>query len=285
MPTFNNQATLTSLNNNVTSNETIGNITDALTAIKVPTTTAYSDNSLVSYAITLVNSSTSPINNITITDNLGSYPLIDGTTAIPLEYVDGSVQYYSNGLLQQPPTVTTVDNNITITPITIPQNGNVTIIYETRVTNAAPLTEGARINNSAVISGFGQDIPATASVPVENGNNLSISKSLTPTTVSGNGTITYTFVIQNSGNQAADITEQIQINDTFTPTLTNIAVTLNGNTLTPTTDYQYNPDTGIFSTTPGVVTVDAATYPNSGNGDYSISPGSSVLTVTGTLNQ
>jgi uncharacterized repeat protein (TIGR01451 family) len=46
---------------------------------------------------------------------------------------------------------------------------------------------------------------------------LSISKSITPVQVVDNDRVTYTFVIQNSGNRAVVATDDAAITDTFDP--------------------------------------------------------------------
>ena len=45
--------------------------------------------------------------------------------------------------------------------------------------------------------------------------HLSISKSITPSQVVDNDRVTYTFVIQNTGNEAVDATDNTVINDLF----------------------------------------------------------------------
>ena len=50
------------------------------------------------------------------------------------------------------------------------------------------------------------------------------------------------------------------------------------------TDYTYDEATALFSTVAGVLTVPAATYTqDSATGEYTITPGSVTLTVTGTI--
>ena len=68
------------------------------------------------------------------------------------------------------------------------------------------------------------------------------------------------------------------------PVLDSLVVTLNGAPLTLGTDYTYDTDTGTLVTTPGRITVPAATYTqNPTTGAWSVTPGSTVLTVTGTV--
>ena len=99
-----------------------------------------------------------------------------------------------------------------------------------------------------------------------------------------NSRLTYTFTIQNTGNTAADAAAAVVITDTFDPRLTDLAVSLNGTALTAPTQYTYDAATGVFSTVAGAITVPAATYTqDAATGAYTITPGTAVLTVTGTV--
>ena len=99
-----------------------------------------------------------------------------------------------------------------------------------------------------------------------------------------NGRVTYTFLIQNSGNQAVTAEDDATITDTFDPVLTDITVTLNGVTLAEGVGYTYDETTGLFTTVPGVITVPAATFTqNPGTGAYTRTPGLATLIVTGTI--
>ena len=103
-------------------------------------------------------------------------------------------------------------------------------------------------------------------------------------TITDNGQLTYTIIIQNNGNAPASATDGIIVSDTFNPALSNITVTLNGTPLTEGTGYTYDEATGAFATTDGTVSVPAATYTQDPTtGVWSVTPGTTVLTVTGTI--
>ena len=106
MAVFTNQATL-SYNNTVTnSNVATGQILDVLSVTKTPLVDNYLSNDRITYVVSIVNSGNTPVTGITVDDDLGAYTL-ETTTYYPLNYIDGSVQYYVNGALQADPTVAT----------------------------------------------------------------------------------------------------------------------------------------------------------------------------------
>ena len=99
-----------------------------------------------------------------------------------------------------------------------------------------------------------------------------------------NDRVTYTFVIQNSGNQAVVATDNAAITDTFDPILTALAVTFDSTSWTQGVQYNYDETTGLFTTVPGQILVPAATYTqNPVTGEYSVTPGIATLVVIGTI--
>ena len=278
MATFYNQATLSYGNNVTTSNVTVGEVISGLTLTKTAASANYGLGDGITYIVSLVNATGADVVGLSLTDDLGSYT-VGVTSVTPLNYVDGSVLYYQNGILQPAPTATQ-GTELVISGITVPANGNATIVYEATANNYAPLSVGSSITNEVTVA----DATATATVDVREEVKLNIAKAICPAVVSDNGQLTYTFVIQNSGNLAADVADNVTITDTFTPILNNISVTLNGAALQPTTGYTYNEATGEFATVPGVIVVPAATYSqDTSTGIISTTPGVAVLTVTGTI--
>jgi len=284
MMTFNNQATLSYNGVTITSNTTTGQLLDVLSISKSPLVNTYTSGQNLTYVITLVNTGTSDFTNLTVTDNLGSYTL-NTLTLIPLTYIANSMQYFINGVLQTQPTPTAT-SPLTVSGIGVPAGGNTVIVYETAVNSFAPLDVGDTVTNTVTATGAGLSSAITASATVTSAVDptLTISKYLSPTTVSENGQITYTFTIENTGNTEADASSDIVISDTFEPILNPLTATLNGTALIFGTGYTYDTSTGVFATTPGVVTVPAATYTRDAEtGEWSITPGSTVLVVTGTI--
>lgn len=283
MATFTNQATLSYNDTTVNSNIITGEILAVLSATKTAVRNVYGSDQDVTYVISIINSGSASFAGLTLTDDLGGYT-VNGSTVYPLSYEAGSIRYYVNGTLQTAPTVT-AGPPLTVTGVSVPAGGNATIIYEASANEFAPRGSGDTIVNTATLSGTGLTaaVNATETVTAQSGPMLSITKSLSPTAVSENGQLTYTFLIQNNGNEAAVATDNAVLTDTFDPILSNLTVTLNGTALTATTDYTYNQTTGAFATVAGVITVPAATYTQSATGEWTIIPGTATLTVTGTV--
>lgn len=283
MATFTNQAQL-SYNNTVTnSNIAVGEILEVLTVTKTAVVDEYTQNDTVTYVVQLVNSGETALTGLTVTDDLGAYTF-DALNLVPLTYVANSVKYFSNGVLQPAP-VTTAGPPLVISGITVPANGNATIVYEAQVNEYAPLSAGAQVENQVTVSGGGiTAVTATEVITVASGAILSINKTVSPVPVTENGRLTYTFTIQNTGNEEVVATDNAFITDTFDPILSDLVVTFNGTAWAETTNYTYDETTGQFATVAGQVTVPAATYvQDPTTGTWTITPGVSVLTVTGTV--
>ncbi len=286
MATFTNQATLTYNNTTTNSNITTGELLEVLSATKTALTDSYGGNDVVTYVVSIVNSGTAPFTGLTVTDDLGSYAF-DQQTLYPLDYVDGSARYYINGVQQANPVPTaTTGAPLVISGLNVPAGGNAMLVYETRANQYAPLGADASIENTAVVSGGGLSTPVSADAVVTAASEprLTISKSLCPATVTENGQLTYTFVIQNSGSEAADAAVGAVVTDVFDPILENLAVTFNNTPWVVGTNYTYDQGTGTFTTNGGQITVPAAAYvQDAATGLWSVQPGVSVLTVTGTV--
>lgn len=283
MAQFTNQARL-AYNNSVTnSNVAVGEIREVLSAAKTAVREEYGQNDRVTYIVSIVNSGTAALSGISVTDNLGAYT-VGAQQVTPLTYSAGTIRYYSDGVLQNAPAVT-AGPPLVISNLTVPAGGNVLLIYEAQVNQFAPLGANATITNQAVVSGTGvTPVTVTETVTAESEPILSITKSVSPVPVTENGTLTYTFLIQNTGNAAADAAAAAVITDTFNPVLTNLSVTFNGAAWSEGTNYTYSEMTGIFTTVSGQVTVPAATYTQDpATGVFSINPGVSTLIISGTV--
>ena len=284
MATFTNQATLTYNGTSTNSNVAYGEILDVLSASKTSVEGSYTQGDNVTYTVALRNTGGNPLTNLTFTDDLGAYTY-EGNTVYPLTYENGTVLYFVNGALQPTPAVT-AGPPLSITGLSIPANGDAVIVYQTTANGFANPEAGGTVLNTVTISGDGLSAPitATATVDAEVAANLSITKSITPSQVVDNDRVTYTFVIQNSGNEAVLATDDAIISDLFNPILTALAVTFEGDTWTAGTEYNYSETTGQFTTAAGNITVPAATYTrDAATGEYILTPGTAPLTVTGTV--
>ncbi len=284
MAIFQNRATLTYSGGSTDSNTVTGEITQVLSLTKTALDDTYSLNEKITYIVSITNSGTVAFSGLTLTDDLGAYP-IGELTAIPLVYEGGTVRYFVNGVLQPDPTVS-AEAPLTVTGLRVPAGGNAVIIYEARTSAAAPLESGGTITNTASVDGGGLGTPIEdfETVTVVDEADLSITKALEPAVVAENGRLTYTFVISNSGNTEASAADDLVLTDTFNPILENITVTLDGDVLVEGVDYTYDEATGEFSTVPGRITVSEATFSqNPITGAYTVTPGTATVRVTGTV--
>lgn len=284
MAIFSNQATLTYNGNTTNSNIAFGEILDVVAATKTAIEGTYTPGALVTYVITLRNTGNSALTDLTVTDDLGAYEF-EGETVYPLTYEEGSAALFVDGVPQAAPAVT-AGPPLVVTGINIPGGGDVFLVYQARANEFANPAADGTIVNTVTVTGDGINAPITATetVTADAEAQLTISKSITPTQVVDNDRVTYTFVIQNTGNEAVEATDDAAITDTFNPILTDLVVTFNGVTWTEGVEYNYEEATGLFTTVPGQITVPAATYTRDPEtGAFIGNPGIATLVVTGTI--
>ena len=264
MASFTNFATLSYNGGTTNSNTVTGELLEVLTVTKTAVVKNYAANDKITYIISIVNSGAQPVTNLTVTDNLGAY-----------EFNSGTVYPLAPTATPEPPLVITVPN--------VPANGSIMLVYEAEVTAYAPLGTNGSITNTANVTDGNLEVSASETVSTDDRAVLTISKALCPAVVTGNGQITYTFVIENTGNTEASEAERIVLTDTFDPILKNIAVTFNGTAWTAGTQYTYGETTGVFATLPGQITVPAAQYTQNENGTWATTPGTAEVVITGTV--
>ncbi len=285
MATIYNQAQLVYNNAVINSNTVSAELVETLAVTKTPVGDTYGPGDRVTYVVELVNSGTVPFTGLTVTDNLGEYSpaAIAPAVAVPLTYVAGSARYFVEGIPQGEPNVTGT-SPLTVTGLNVPAGGNAALVYEADVNDFAPLGIGSTVNNTATVTGDGLTAPVTADAQVTAAEapELAVTKAVTPATVAENGTLTYTFTIENRGNTPASDT--VVLSDNFDPVLSNVTVTYNGAPWTETTDYTYGTANGAFATVPGAITVPAATYAEDpATGATVTTPGVATVTVTGNV--
>ena len=283
MAAFFNRATLTYGTDSIISNTVSGEIVQTLAVSKTAASDVYLPGETLTYVISLVNSGATAITGLTVTDDLGSFTTPEGIVITPLTYVNGSLLYYVNGVLSPTPTITT-DSPLVIGGISVPAGGNAVLVYNATVNPFAPLEAGSSITNTAIVGGdiSTGDLSATETVNAAQTPILSILKSLTPETVTENGTLTYTLLIENRGN--VPVTGDLTVSDVFDPILENITVTYNGTVWTEGVEYTYDEASGSFSTVPGAITLPAASYTTApSSGEIIVTPGNAVIRITGTV--
>lgn len=284
MAQFTNQAQLSYNGAVVNSNVVVGEISEVLSAAKNAVGNTYGANDSITYAVSAVNSGATAVTGVTVSDDLGAYTF-GADTLYPLAYVDGSVQLYLNGVLQPAPTVED-GPPLVFGGITIPAGGSMVLIYKTRVTQFASFDADASIVNTATLTGGGIPSPIVVSETVTPtaSPDLTITKSVEPVPVADNGRLTYRFVIRNFGNTAATAEDNVSVRDLFDPALDDLTVTFNGTTWTEGVEYTYTATSGQLVTTPGQITVPAATFVRDPESSaWSVEPGVVTLTVSGTI--
>jgi len=283
LPLFTNMATLTYNGSSINSNVVTGQLQEVLSVTKTALVGSYGPGDTVTYAVSLVNTGGSAFTGLTAVDDLGAY-IFGADTLYPLDYVEGSLLYYVNGVLQPAPAVT-AGPPLSVSGLTVPAGGNAVLLYEARANAYAPSGLEDTIVNNVSISGPGlpQPLEAEETIAARSEANLSISKALCPAVVAENDRLTYTFTVQNFGNLPLTLEDDAVITDTFDPILTGLVVTFNGETWTEGTQYSYDESTGNFATVAGQITVPAATYTRSSDGSITVTPGVSTLVVSGTV--
>lgn len=285
MAQFTNQATLSYNGMTVSSNIVTGEITQVLELQKKAVIDSYRTDDTLTYVLTLRNTGTADYTDLTVTDDLGAYAF-GGGTLTPLTYTGDPVLYYVGGVLQAAPTVT-AGPPLVIRGLRVPAGQSAVLIYRARVNAYANPGAEAQILNTASLTGGGlaEAVTAEETVTAVAEPQLTILKSVSPTSVAENGELLYTFILQNTGTAPADAGAALTVTDTFNPILrTPLTVTLNGDVWPQEGNYTYSAATGEFATVAGRITVPAAAYTqNPATGIWSVTPGTTTLTVSGSL--
>lgn len=287
MPSIENFATVSYTSGGVTetkvSNVAEISIESAIGFTKTSVGNTYNDNSILTYILTVTNSSSSDISGSTITDNLGTYAF--GTMELtPLNYVSPAVLLINGqDVSAQLAVDDSVAGSLVFTLPTIPAGTTANIIYKAQINDYAPLALDSTIINTSSFESNSEcaDTSASATVSVSNSANVSIIKQMCPNPVICGDTITYTIKIYNYGNTAA---ENVTLTDDFNPAPANITVSRDG-TLLLGTDYSYDSGTlTVPSATATQLTIPPATFTQDPTtGIISITPSVVEYTITGTI--
>ena len=285
MPTIENFATVryTSGGVPVTTVSNIAQIdlASSVTFNKRTVGNAYSEGDLVTYIMTVSNTSSNPLNTVSITDNLGTFTYQKGELT-PLTYVGPAIllvdgQDASANLT----TDSSVPSQLVFTIPALAAGATANIIYTARVNEFAPLELDSTIVNDATLTTDSDcaDGNATATVTVAPAADVSIFKQMSPNPVVCGDTVTYTIRLYNYGNIAA---ENVQLTDVFDPIPANITVSRNG-VLLDGTAYIYENGTLTVPATASE-TIPAATFTRDATtGEVVVTPGTVEYVITGTI--
>jgi uncharacterized repeat protein (TIGR01451 family) len=243
----------------------------------------YGENAILTYILTAINTSSSEITNIVITDDLGSFTV--GTAELtPLTYTPPALLLIDG--IDSSATLSvdsSIPSSLTFSFPSLPAGATANIVYRATVNDFAPLDLGSTITNTATFESDSDcaDGTASANVTVAEAANVSVFKQMSPNPVVCGDLVTYTIRIYNYGNIPA---ENVQLTDNFDPAPTNITVSRDGTVLNAT-DYTYeNGLLTIPATDTQNVSVPAATFvrdPDSGV--VSVIPGMIEYVITGRI--
>ena len=258
-------------------------LASSLTFTKVALGSEYEADGTVTYILTVTNTAQTPLTNLIITDDLGTFT--EGTlTLTPLTYVGPALLLVDGQDVSAQLTVDSTNPELLV--FTVPAlaaGATANIIYKAAVNGFAPLDANAAIVNTAILSTDADcaDGTATTTVTAASAANVSVLKQMSPNPVVCGDTVTYTIRIYNYGNAPA---EDVQLIDAFDPAPTNITVSRNGVLLTGT-DYTYEGGVLTVPPTGGTLdTVPAATFTrDETTGEVIVTPGVVEYVITGVI--
>lgn len=256
----------------------------AITFTKTAVGDSYDGGGTVTYILSAVNTSASPINNITVTDDLGTFLIGETSEVTPLEFLSPAVLLL-NGRNTSGDLTTDLSTagSVTFTFPTLAPGAAANIIYNASVNDFAPLEEGSVIVNNATLTSDSDcaDGTASATVTVSASADVTVTKQMSPNPVVCGDTITYTIRVYNYGNIPA---EDLVLTDTFTPAPANITVSQDG-VLLPATGYNYVDGTLTIPPTGATpLTLPAATFSRDAEtGAVVVTPTMIEFVITGTI--
>ena len=243
----------------------------------------YGEDDVITYILSMTNTSASTITSVTITDDLGTF--VFGTLELsPLTYTAPALLLIDGQDVSAQLTVdTSTAGSLVFSFPALPAGATANIVYRAAVNEYAPLDVNASVTNTATLTSDSDcaDGTATATITAVSAANVSVFKQMSPNPVICGDTVTYTIRIYNYGNIAA---ENVVLTDTFNPAPENITVSRDG-VLLIGTDYTYvNGTLTVPSTAQSPVTVPAATFIRDvTTGIVNVTPGMIEYTITGTI--
>ena len=287
MATIENFATVSYTSGGVTETK-VSNLAEiglesAISFTKTTLGETYGEDEVVTYILSMTNTSTSAITNVSITDDLGTF--VFGTLELtPLTYAPPALLLIDGQDVSAQLTVDTATaGSLVFSFPTLPAGATANIVYRAAVNEYAPLDVDAGITNTATLTSDSDcaDGTASATITAVSAANVSVFKQMSPNPVICGDTVTYTIRIYNYGNIVA---ENVVLTDTFNPAPTNITVSRDG-TLLPANEYSYVDGTlTVPAGTTTAVSVPAATFVRDATtGIVTVTPGMIEYTITGTI--
>ena len=279
MATIENFATVSYTSGGVTETK-VSNLAEiglesAISFAKTTLGDTYSEDSVITYILSITNTSANTVSNIRITDDLGSF--VFGTIELtPLGYTAPALLLIDGQDVSSQLTVDdTTAGSLVFSFPTLPAGATANIVYRASVNEFAPLDLNSAIVNTATLTSDSDcaDGRASATVIAASAANVSVFKQMAPNPVVCGDVVTYTIRIYNYGNIPA---EDVVLTDTFNPAPDTITVSKDGvvlggseysyvgGTLTtpvgtgtpvsvPAATFTRDIETGILNVTPGVV--------------------------------
>ena len=287
MATIENFATVSYTSGGVTETK-VSNLAEiglesAISFAKATLGDTYSEDSVITYILSITNTSANTVSNIKITDDLGSF--IFGTIELtPLGYTAPALLLIDGQDVSAQLTVDdTTAGSLVFSFPTLPAGATANIVYRASVNEFAPLDLNSAIVNTATLTSDSDcaDGSASATVTAASAANVSVFKQMAPNPVVCGDVVTYTIRIYNYGNIPA---EDVVLTDTFNPAPDTITVSKDG-VLLGGSEYSYvggTLTTPVGTGTP--VSVPAATFTrDSETGILNVTPGVVEYVITGQI--
>ena len=287
MATIENFATVSYTSGGVTETK-VSNLAEiglesAISFAKTTLGDTYSEDSVITYILSITNTSANTVSNIRITDDLGSF--VFGTTELtPLGYTAPALLLIDGQDVSSQLTVDdTTAGSLVFSFPTLPAGATANVVYRASVNEFAPLDLNSAIVNTATLTSDSDcaDGSASATVIAASAANVSVFKQMAPNPVVCGDVVTYTIRIYNYGNIPA---EDVVLTDTFNPAPDTITVSKDG-VLLGGSEYSYvggTLTTPVGTGTP--VSVPAATFTrDSETGILNVTPGVVEYVITGQI--
>ncbi|MBQ2385592.1 MAG: DUF11 domain-containing protein [Clostridia bacterium] len=287
MATIENFATVSYTSGGVTETK-VSNLAEiglesAISFAKTTLGDTYSEDSVITYILSITNTSANTVSNIKITDDLGSF--VFGTIELtPLGYTAPALLLIDGQDVSAQLTVDdTTAGSLVFSFSTLPAGSTANIVYRATVNEYAPLDLNSAIVNTATLTSDSDcaDGSASATVTAASAANVSVFKQMAPNPVVCGDVVTYTIRIYNYGNIPA---ENVVLTDTFNPAPDTITVSKDG-VLLSGSEYSYvggTLTTPVGTGTP--VSVPAATFTrDSETGILNVTPGVVEYVITGQI--